>query len=94
MCAAGCDRRIMLALAYSAALASVLPRVEDPWPESIGIELPFTLAGIGTVLFGFALAEAAPERRDRASQKGGVYGFWIGTLFYALSLANQVTFGL
>jgi hypothetical protein len=30
----------------------VLPRVEDPWPETVGLGLPFTLAGAGGVLAG------------------------------------------
>jgi hypothetical protein len=75
-------------------VASVIPRVEDPWPASIGLEFPFTMAGVGTVLAGLIYAEASQSRRDRASHKGGLYGFGVGALIYALSLLNQVAFAL
>ncbi|HEX7245037.1 MAG TPA: hypothetical protein VF245_05665 [Solirubrobacterales bacterium] len=70
-----------------------LPRVEDPWPSSIGMDLPFTIAGAGGV-FGAAVSfHAASERRERAVLLFGFLGFWLGTLFYVVALANQLVFG-
>jgi hypothetical protein len=75
-------------------LSSVLPRVENPWPESIGIELPFALAGAFGVAAGAWHADAPREKRDKAVAMGGAWGFRVGALLYALALVNQVTFGL
>lgn len=75
-------------------LASLLPRVEDPWPDTIGLEFPFALAGVVGVLAGFVRAEASNADRDRAIRQGGLHGFRAGALFYALSLFNQVLSGV
>jgi hypothetical protein len=75
-------------------LASVFPRVEDPWPDTIGLEFPFTAAGIGGVLAGVIYARAREEERNEATGTFGLYGFCLGAVFYALSLLNQVVSGL
>ncbi|MGC1852283.1 MAG: hypothetical protein WA687_07580 [Solirubrobacterales bacterium] len=84
----------MLSIALWFFATSIIPRVENPWPESIGLEFPFTLAGAGTIFVGFIYAEASQARRDRASRQGGFYGFVVGSLIYAFSLVNQIAFGL
>lgn len=75
-------------------IASVFPRVEDPWPDTIGIEFPFALAGAGGAavsLFSTQLSEAA---RNRAIRGGNLLGFRLGAVFYMLALVNQLAFGL
>lgn len=69
-----------------------LPRVEDPWPSSIGIELPFTTAGAGGMLGTVVSLHFKPASRDRAVMIGGLLGFWLGALFYLVALANQLVF--
>lgn len=88
------ERRYVLSIALGFIADSILPRVEDPWPESIGLEFPFTMAGAGTVLAGIVYGEASQMRRDRASHRGGIYGFGVGAVIYALSLFSQVASGL
>jgi hypothetical protein len=69
---------------------SVLPRVEDPLPKSIGLGFPFALAGAGGVFAGVIYADASPVKRNRAISVGGQIGFWLGMAFYFFSLAVQV----
>lgn len=75
-------------------LASVFPRVEDPWPDTIGIELPFALAGFGGAAVSLFSAETSEAARDRAVRGGGLLGFQLGAVFYVLALVNQLAFGL
>jgi hypothetical protein len=84
----------VFSIAFWFIAGSILPRVEDPWPESIGLEFPFTMAGAGTVLASIVYGEASHTRRDRASHRGGIYGFGVGALIYTLSLVSQVASGL
>lgn len=72
------------------AVASLLPRVEDPWPETIGIDFPFAMAGAGGVLKGAFHSGDSKVERDEAIRDGGLLGFWLGVSFYAFSLLNQV----
>lgn len=71
-------------------LDSIFPRVEDPWPESIGIGFPFTVAGAFGVLANVIFSEAPQQQRERAIRLGGVYGFQFGAVIYVLSLIVQV----
>jgi hypothetical protein len=73
--------------------ASILPKVEDPWPSSIGMDLPFTIAGAGGVFGAVVSFHIKPEGRDKAVMLGGLIGFWAGALFYFVALANQLIFG-
>jgi len=77
-------------MAMHIALAALLPRVEDPWPDTIGLDFPLTTAGAGGVLAGVLFNEAGPRRRDRATRLGAVVGFWLGAVTYGLSLIVQV----
>jgi len=74
--------------------ASVFPTVEDPWPDTIGVELPFAFAGAGGVLADLKHTEAGGPERDEAVRRGGVRGFRVGAAFYAIAVINQLAFGL
>jgi hypothetical protein len=69
-----------------------LPAVENPWPDQIGIEFPFAVAGALGVLAGVFRGDVAPELRDRAIHRGGIWGFRLGAGIYALSAIVQLGF--
>jgi hypothetical protein len=69
---------------------TVLPRVEDPWPDSIGVDLPIGTAAAGSVLAGLAYSLATREKRERAIKLGGLCGFCAGSALYVVSLLAQV----
>jgi hypothetical protein len=75
-------------------LASILPHVRDPWPASIGLELPFALAGAGDVAGGALFIDAPPEERNRIAHGTAVRCFLGGSGFYLLALVNQLTLQL
>jgi hypothetical protein len=70
-----------------------LPRVQNPWPESIGLGFPFAMAGAAGVLASLIQAEASQAVRDRAIHVGNLWGFRLGGLFYVASLISQVVSG-
>jgi hypothetical protein len=74
--------------------SSVFPQVEDPWPDRIGFEFPFVLAGAGAALGGVIYASASRVRRERAIGRFSTWGFWIGVLFYVASVVAQVVSSL
>lgn len=69
---------------------AVLPRVEDPWPDTIGLGLPVMTATAGTVLAGVAFTKATQERRDGALRWGLFLGFLVGAVLYLVALLAQV----
>jgi hypothetical protein len=73
---------------------AVLPRVEDPWPDTIGLGLPVMTATAGTVLAGVVFTKAKPERRDDALRWGLFLGFLVGAAFCLVALATQVVSGI
>jgi hypothetical protein len=73
-------------------VGSILPRVEDPWPDTIGLGFPFAIAGAIGVLASVVYADAEEDRRDRAIRAGGLMGFRIGAAIYVISLVIQVGF--
>jgi hypothetical protein len=73
---------------------AVLPRVEDPWPDTIDLELPFALGAAGGALMGAIYFPAPRERRQHAMEAGFVTGFLLGSAFYLVSLAAQLISGL
>jgi hypothetical protein len=79
-----------LALAF--LLASFFPRVENPWPETIGLGLPVALAGAGGVLATVLFADTSQSRRDRQVRRFGLLGFYLGVASYFISLVIQVGF--
>jgi len=83
----------MVGVIQEVAAGAVLPRVQNPWPESIGLGFPFALAGASGVLMGVLLSEAPSAKRDRAIRIGGLWGFRIGALFYSACVVVQVLSG-
>ena len=81
----------MLLLALELLIASFLPAVEDPWPDRVGLGLPFTLAGGGAIMAGVLFAGLPSARRDRLIRWGGALGFLAGVAFYLISLIVQVS---
>jgi len=69
---------------------SVFPRVEDPWPDRIGVTLPITLGGALGFLVSVLFAASPEARRNRAIRNGGLAGIALGLVFYFVSLAVQV----
>jgi len=67
-----------------------LPRVQSPWPESIGLGFPFAMAGAAGVLASMIQPEASQADRDRAVRVGNLWGFRAGAALYILSLIFQV----
>jgi len=74
-------------------LLSLFPRVESPWPETVGLELPIVLAGAAGVVASALNAGASKSQRDKAVRYWGLWGFRLGALFYGLSLLDQIVFG-
>jgi hypothetical protein len=73
-------------------LVSLLPRVEDPIPDMIGVGFIFSMAGAGGVVmlvFGSMLGLSASEL-DAWARRGVSMGFVAGTLFYAAALVGQI----
>jgi hypothetical protein len=81
---------VSTALHLAFSLNALLPRVEDPWPESVGLDLPFSAAGIGGVLGNLVAAYGSPEEQARATSLWGLWFFRFGALAYLLLLVNQV----
>jgi hypothetical protein len=69
---------------------SVLPRVEDPISDRIGLNDLISLAGTGGVLAGIAFIAASASKRDRAIRWGALIGLGFGAVLYLVSLAAQV----
>jgi len=75
------------------SLASILPRVEDPIPDRIGIGTVFACVGFGGAIAGVAYSAASNAERDRAIRLGGLLGFLGGAGLYLVSLMVQVASG-
>lgn len=82
----------MLGVGLMSFLVSPFPRVDDPWPDSIGLELPIVMAGVGGAVASVLYAGASKADRDEAIRYGGLGGFGLGALFYVLALVNQIVF--
>jgi len=83
----------MLAAGLLLLLASVFPRVDDPWPRTIGLEFLVVMAGAGGAVASVLYAGASETRRNEAVRGGWLWGFRLGALFYALSVLNQIISG-
>lgn len=73
-------------------LVSLLPRVEDPIPDTIGVGFIFSMAGAGgvvMVVLGSMLGMSATELETWA-RRGVSMGFVTGALFYAAALIGQI----
>jgi hypothetical protein len=76
----------------SAPLVSLLPRVEDPIPDTIGVGFIFSMAGAGGVVmlvFGSMLGMSAAEL-DAWARRGVSIGFMAGAFLYAAALVEQI----
>jgi hypothetical protein len=73
---------------------SALPRVEDPIPDTIGIDTVFAIAGaggtIGAVLGSFTKLRSRKRTREWWTTAGLIGGLATGVAFYLVSLAAQV----
>jgi hypothetical protein len=73
-------------------LVSLLPRVEDPIPDTIGMGIIFSMAGAGGVVMlvlGSMLGLSAAEL-DAWARRGVSTGFVAGALFYTAALVGQI----
>ncbi len=70
----------------------MLPKVENPIPDTIGLGAIFSLAGAGGVLLLVltTLLDLPDERRNTWSRHGMVGGFVGGSILYATALLNQI----
>jgi NADH:ubiquinone oxidoreductase subunit 6 (subunit J) len=70
----------------------LFPRVEDPFPETIGLGAIFSTAGAGGVLLLVlaSMLNRPEEERDAWTRRGVIFGFVAGLLFYVTALVNQV----
>jgi hypothetical protein len=70
----------------------VLPRVESPIPETIGLGAIFTAAGAGGVLlFVLAIMLRLPDaQRDAWGRHGMAGGFLLGLASYLIALLVQL----
>ena len=84
----------MRAIAPWLLVLAVLPRVEDPWPDTIGLELPLVTATAGGVLAAVVSSLAKWDKQERAITLGGLVGFYLGSTFYVIALLVQVASGL
>ena len=80
----------MLSIWLVLLAGAVFPQVEDPWPNRIGLGFPIVLAGAGTALGGIIYASAPRALRERAIGRFSTWGFWLGVLFYVMSVVAQV----
>jgi hypothetical protein len=69
---------------------ALLPRVENPWPDTIDLELPFALGTACGALIGALYFRAPRRRRQHAMEAGFVAGFLLGSAFYLVALAAQL----
>jgi hypothetical protein len=71
-------------------VATLMPRVEDPWPDSIGLEFPVGLAAAFAVMAGVVKTGASKADRDRAISQAGLTGFLLGAGLYLVALVIQI----
>jgi hypothetical protein len=73
-------------------LAVILPRVEDPIPDTIGVGALFTAAGAGGVIAVVAgsVFGASEKQQNWLARVGVSIGFVVGVAVYAISLVGQL----
>jgi len=71
---------------------ALLPRVEDPIPDTIGVGTIFSAAGAGGVvgLVLGSLVGLSDTQLDAWTRRGVGLGFAGGALVYAVALAGQI----
>jgi hypothetical protein len=80
----------MIVIAIAVFVGALFPEVESPWPERIGLDLPFSMAGGFGVAASLLRASAQPAARDKAVARAGQAGFGLGVVGYSLALVFQV----
>jgi hypothetical protein len=80
----------MLVLVLILGQALGLPEVENPIPETIGLEDVFALAGAGGVLGGIRRFGSPSAEQDQGVRWGVFAGFYLGVAAYCLLLLLQV----
>jgi hypothetical protein len=83
----------MLDLGFTSFPVSLFPRVDDPWPDTVGLDLPVIMAGVGGAVASVIYARAPTAERDEAIRYGGLGGFGLGALLYVLALLGQIVSG-
>jgi hypothetical protein len=75
-----------------APLTTLLPRVEDPIPDTIGVGIIFSMAGAGGVVMLVlgSMLEMSAADLDAWARRGVYMGFIAGALFYAAALIGQL----
>lgn len=73
-------------------LGSLVPRVEDPLPDEIGIDFPFAVAAGWGVLASLIYFKSSLARRESAVRRGVLLGFGLGAVVYLVALVVQVGF--
>jgi hypothetical protein len=73
-------------------LTAILPRVEDPIPDTIGIGALFGAAGAGGVLAVVAgsMFGVSDAQQNRWARVGVSLGFAAGAVIYASALIGQL----
>jgi hypothetical protein len=73
-------------------LTALLPRAEDPIPDTIGAGVLFSLAGAGGVLAVVAesMLGVSDSRQSRWARLGVSLGFALGALLYGTALIGQL----
>jgi len=74
------------------SLDALLPRVEDPFPNTIGVGVIFSMAGAGGVisLVAGSMLGASDAKMDLWARRGVVFGFAGGAIFYLAALIGQL----
>jgi hypothetical protein len=75
-----------------ALLAAILPQVEAPFPDRIGLGFPISTAGAAGVVAGIVHSRSSPGKRDRAISLGSLLGFGVGGAVYLVALIVQVSY--
>ncbi len=81
---------MVVALSFALLAGSVLPAVENPWPQQIGLDFPFTVSGAFIAVAELRLAGTARRRRERGIYLASLWGLALGAGLYSLALAGQV----
>ncbi len=71
---------------------ALLPRVEDPIPDTIGVGVLFSFAGAGGVLAVVvgSMFGISDSRQNRWARLGVSFGFALGALLYGTALIGQL----
>ena len=75
-------------------MATALPRVENPIPETIGLETVFAFAGaggvFGTILGSIDRLRTRQRSREWWTRVGLQFGFFFGALLYIAAVIGQL----